>query len=419
MTTWAEVTRLCAVCGHESQHTVVTSTTAFGSPDLDLRPPELARRLVALAVQECPACGYCAADITLAPAGTPATVASDEYQQLRHDRSCPQEASWFLCAAFVAERSRQFAVGGREALNAAWVCDDAGAMEAAQRCRARAVELFERARARGQRFAGRRGDEDLLLVDLLRRAGRAEEAEQLVRAGLARERRRTANAVLRFQLMLLAEADTQAYPLAMASIVGPCGTVPEFLREFWPSRREPVEAWPDDPARFLDVAARHSSLAALWQGLPRAAWLLWLYGRAGVAHNARALGRFWGWCLRRAVEAMPRETPGTPELSEMVAKAEGRLTGEASPAEWNEALIWHVRRRPADERSQDEAQIFWTCRRTGDRPEGAARVAAARDASAIALAILGRPGRKRQDEAAVQAQKIREVLANPFPDPDR
>jgi hypothetical protein len=39
MTTLFEVDRACAVCGQESRQLSLTSTSAFGAPDLDLRPP--------------------------------------------------------------------------------------------------------------------------------------------------------------------------------------------------------------------------------------------------------------------------------------------------------------------------------------------------------------------------------------------
>lgn len=33
----------CAVCGKESEQITLASTNTFGSPDLDLRPPEMKR----------------------------------------------------------------------------------------------------------------------------------------------------------------------------------------------------------------------------------------------------------------------------------------------------------------------------------------------------------------------------------------
>ena len=43
MTTLDERTSTCAICGGRSKQTVVASTNARGSPDLDLRPPEMQR----------------------------------------------------------------------------------------------------------------------------------------------------------------------------------------------------------------------------------------------------------------------------------------------------------------------------------------------------------------------------------------
>ena len=109
------------------------------------------------------------------------------------------------------------------------------------------MELVGLARGAGQRFAGRGTDEDLLMVDLLRRAGRRQEAEDLARAALSRTRSPAIKAILQFQLMLLTEGDTDAYSLGLAMVAGKCPAVPEVPRPLWPSRREGPEAWPVEP----------------------------------------------------------------------------------------------------------------------------------------------------------------------------
>ena len=57
MTTQSAEECTCAVCGRVSMQGVIMSTNAFGSPDLDLRPPPMERFTIDHWVQECPHCG--------------------------------------------------------------------------------------------------------------------------------------------------------------------------------------------------------------------------------------------------------------------------------------------------------------------------------------------------------------------------
>jgi len=59
MTTLFPQKETCFVCGNTSEHTVIGSTNAFGSPDLDLRPPEMQRSTITHRVQRCPTRATC------------------------------------------------------------------------------------------------------------------------------------------------------------------------------------------------------------------------------------------------------------------------------------------------------------------------------------------------------------------------
>ena len=58
----------CALCGASSRHQVMVSASAFGACDLDTRLPGALGKAIEYQVQRCPACGYCAQDLS-APAG--------------------------------------------------------------------------------------------------------------------------------------------------------------------------------------------------------------------------------------------------------------------------------------------------------------------------------------------------------------
>ena len=225
MTTFIEAELTCAVCGHTDTHTVLMSTSAFGSPDLDMRPSMPARAALPMYVQCCQSCGYCAQDVSEAPAGAAAVVAQEAYQAQLQDARMPYLANLFLCHSMIQEATEDYAAAGWAAVRAAWACDDEGEAyaEAAVRCRLRAVALFTEARQRGQTFVREPGGEEALLVDLLRRSGRFADAEALIEQGLARQPSELIQRILHFQRRLCRRRDTNVYTVeeAMGREKGP------------------------------------------------------------------------------------------------------------------------------------------------------------------------------------------------------
>ncbi len=63
MSTFREFKKKCTICGTESKFNIITSTNSFGSPDLDLRPPEMRRSTMWLWIQRCPCCNYVNYDV--------------------------------------------------------------------------------------------------------------------------------------------------------------------------------------------------------------------------------------------------------------------------------------------------------------------------------------------------------------------
>src|SRR5215510_14310051 len=56
----------CALCGVVSPQMLILSSSSFGTPDLDTRPPPMVRGTLLYWLQECPECGYAAADLSKA-----------------------------------------------------------------------------------------------------------------------------------------------------------------------------------------------------------------------------------------------------------------------------------------------------------------------------------------------------------------
>lgn len=58
MTMFANIERTCCICGKTVKCNVLASTNAFGSMDLDTRPPQMKRSTMSHWIEKCPKCGY-------------------------------------------------------------------------------------------------------------------------------------------------------------------------------------------------------------------------------------------------------------------------------------------------------------------------------------------------------------------------
>lgn len=207
MTTMANVPCKCSVCGGTTEFPMVTSTNAFGSPDLDLRPPEMRRSTMPYWVQSCPHCGYAAASIDRPTGVTRQWLSSAEYASVTDvtgdspKSALPSLAKEFYMAAkcHIADGAMTSAVDNL--ICAAWDCDDVGdeAVDFARRFRILAADLTEECLPALDE--AEKGEEDehgqpasirirLRLVDILRRAGefdrasaRCSETKRLLSAG--------------------------------------------------------------------------------------------------------------------------------------------------------------------------------------------------------------------------------------------
>lgn len=212
MTSFRQETVSCAVCGTPSEYTLLSSTNAFGPPDLDTRPAEMMRSTLGYWVQCCPHCGYCAPRVDKTPSA-PQALQSKAYKQQRFNPAYPSLANAFLCHSLVEQAAGKVGEAGWAALHAAWVCDDARFIESARRCRLRAVELLRQAQVLGQAFGESPAAELAILSDLLRRSGRFREASRSARLGLQQQGAPLEQRLLAFTIRLCEKQDAARYTL--------------------------------------------------------------------------------------------------------------------------------------------------------------------------------------------------------------
>lgn len=207
MTTVDEEIARCGVCGTEQRVDVIMSTNAFGSPDLDTRPPPMRRDLLGVEIQECDDCGYCAADISRAEDETRGIVRSEEYRQRLHDSAFPRLANRYLCWSMILEKQGELADAAWAAIRAAWACDDEEATDAARVVRMRAVSLIDRAREEDQLVMPIESGYHVVRADLLRRAGAFEEARATISEGLSEVEDEPIRSILGYQQELVEKGD--------------------------------------------------------------------------------------------------------------------------------------------------------------------------------------------------------------------
>ena len=200
-----------AVCGESSSQTAIASTNAFGSPDLDTRPPEMQRSTISSWVQNCPECGFCARHLYQAGANAKAIVDSSEYRNQVTSPAFPTLANEFLCLRMLSEGGANLHDAAWASIHAAWACDYDSQDEAAAKCRNEAVRLITTLHAQNEFLAPQAGADEAILTDLLRRAARFDDALSLVDAALPETSDELIQKVLLFQKALISGGDVGAY----------------------------------------------------------------------------------------------------------------------------------------------------------------------------------------------------------------
>ena len=123
MTEIFELSVTCGHCGAVNEAIELASTNAFGSMDLDMRPPPMERDTLAQQIHRCQGCGYCAPDLE-EPVGADGLLESDDYRTLLADEAYPDLARKFIAYAFLAKSSGDLGAAAWAYRSAAWVCDD-------------------------------------------------------------------------------------------------------------------------------------------------------------------------------------------------------------------------------------------------------------------------------------------------------
>jgi hypothetical protein len=244
----------CAICETSAFFTRPEVIDASDAPDLDFRPAEPARSAMLTWLQRCASCGYCARRIDEATGEDADVVSSAAYRAQLAEKGLPELARSLLCAATIAAELGNEGEAARCAIEAAWVCDDEAAFIAAHSCRLRAVELVRLSTAEGYELFPHPFADLAVIVDLLRRAGRFQDAVRQADEALGETDADTDPeivAVLGFSRWLALSGDSGGHTIDDAVLSGiDDGAIVDALRQL-----EACRARGDYEARYVVLRA--------------------------------------------------------------------------------------------------------------------------------------------------------------------
>jgi len=206
----------CGVCGKKNKFPVIGSTNTIGLPDLDTRPAEMMRSTIVAWAQRCPECGYCSSDITSLQKEAKLIVKRSEYQEQLKDTTYPEMANTFLCKAMIDYGSENYVKATWALIHAAWICDDSDHIKQARVCREKAIDMITIAEEHGQQVSPQEGGRTAVLVDLLRRTGRFEQARQMIIKDIDTISDYNFRHILDFQIGLIDKQDMSCHSIGEA-----------------------------------------------------------------------------------------------------------------------------------------------------------------------------------------------------------
>ena len=217
MTTFRSEKVNCAVCGAENEHRVMTSTSSFGGPDLDFRPPMVKRDALWMKVTACSECGFAAQDLSVSEESAVELIRSDDYQRILKPQGKATLSGAFAAAAYLAAQGEQFAEAGWLYVYAAWASDDQQADSEAIAFRESAIEQFGLAKLNEQQFCGDAKAEILMLIDLNRRSRHFYDAQRHCHDLRQHDNSETVQRLAEYHESLIASKDDQCHAMSESS----------------------------------------------------------------------------------------------------------------------------------------------------------------------------------------------------------
>lgn len=200
----------CAVCGADSTHEIVTSSSGHAI-DLDGRWHGRARVDRMGWPLSCPGCDYAFFNLEIEPPEE--ALDSEEYSRYTNDPDMPEDARVWLVTSVVAAALDAPAAASHAALQAAWVMDDTNNETRAVEYRTRAIRLMRQALDTEGGVPSPKTASLAVLADMYRRTGRFDKAARTVREARTHPQDDTSRLMLDSQEFHIAAEDVEAHAI--------------------------------------------------------------------------------------------------------------------------------------------------------------------------------------------------------------
>ena len=207
MTTVRNFDIKCAVCTKTSPQPVLTSTSTWGYPDLDLRPSEMKRSSMFAWLQECPHCGYVAGNLENELEVSSDLLKSDEYLTCEGYEFKSDLAKRFYRCHLISKAEKDYESEFLSLLHCAWKCDDAED-DLAVEMRKSALKSIDKIDTKTD---GEKDNLKLIKADLLRRSLQFDELIQEFKDTTFEDELK--DKVIAFQLELALKRDNACYTM--------------------------------------------------------------------------------------------------------------------------------------------------------------------------------------------------------------
>lgn len=212
MTTLYLSEKKCFICGTSHQYPLIDLTLKIsGSRDLDGRPSQIQRSVIYMWVQHCGSCDYCAPDIATGKPEYSSLIKNPDYKQILISTNFPNTAISFRCYSYIMEMEQNFADSAWAQLCGAWVCDDNKFENGSIECRIKALDLFTKAIQLKQSFADTRSEENIFIIDTLRRTRQFDEARRICTDELKNSPADHILDLLEFEMFLIDKGDSDCH----------------------------------------------------------------------------------------------------------------------------------------------------------------------------------------------------------------
>lgn len=207
MTVINEFNQTCSVCGKTSPQPVISSTSTWGYPDLDLRPSQMQRSSMFAWLAECPHCRYVASRLENELEVPAELLKTDAYITCEGHSFKSDLAQRFYRHYLISKAEKDYGSEFLSLLHCAWSCDD-NEDELAAEIRNMALEPLDKIKPKSDR---ERCNLQLMKADLLRRSGQFDRVIGEFKDVILEDKLR--NDVITFQIELAMKKDIECHTI--------------------------------------------------------------------------------------------------------------------------------------------------------------------------------------------------------------